>query len=143
MVISIELQKSNPLKSGNLIVKLGGDAGVDDFDKAKSVNTMQSHFGSYFLSHSKILMNDVFREIDGFYIINVYYGDTESSYLHKKHWSTLVEKGFVGKFLGLGNNDYGISGNFYAWSLAPKIKYCSVIDDFGVILAKNFFQRLF
>ena len=51
-----------PLKNGNLIVKLEEDEGVDDYDKAKSVNTMPSHFGSYILSHSKRLMNDVINE---------------------------------------------------------------------------------
>ena len=58
----------------------------------------------------------------------------------KKHWSTLVDKGFVGKSLGSGKNDYGNSGIFYAWFLAPKIKYCSVIDDFGNISAKRTFK---
>ena len=129
-----------PLKNGNFIVKLEDDEGVDDYDKAKSINTMPSHFGSYILSHSKRLMNDVFREIDGFYSNNIYYGDTDSGYIHKKHWSTLVEKGFVGKSLGLGKNDYGDSGIFYAWFLAPKIKYCLVIDDFGIISAKRTFK---
>ena len=129
-----------PLKNGNLIVKLEDVEGVDDFDKAKSINIMPSHFGSYILSHSKRLMNNVFREIDGFYSNNIYYGDTDSGYIHKKHWSTLVEKGFVGKSLGLGKNDYGNSGIFYAWFLAPKIKYCLVIDDFGIISAKRTFK---
>ena len=129
-----------PLRNNNFIVKLEDDEGVDDFDKAKSVNTMPSHFGSYVLSHSKRLMNDVFRVIDGFYINNFYYGDTDSGYIHKKHWSTLVQKGFVGKSLGLGKNDYGNSGIFYAWFLAPKKKYCLVIDDFGVISAKRTFK---
>ena len=129
-----------PLKNGNFIVKLEDDEGVDDFDKAKSINTMPSHFGSFILSHSKRLMNDVFREIDGFYSNNIYYGDTDSGYIHKKHWSTLVEKGFVGKSLGLGKNDYGDSGIFYAWFLAPKIKYCLVIDDYGIISAKRTFK---
>ena len=72
------------LKNGNFLVKLEDNEGVDDFDKAKSVNTMPSHFGSYILSHSKRLMNDVFREIDGFYSNNIYYGDTDSGYTHKK-----------------------------------------------------------
>ena len=129
-----------PLKNGNLIVKLQDDEGVDDFNKAKAINTMPSHFGSYILSHSKRLMNNVFREIDEFYSNNIYYGDTDSGYIHKKHWSTLVEKGFVGKSLGLGKNDYGDSGIFYAWFLAPKIKYCLVIDDFGIISAKRTFK---
>ena len=129
-----------PLKNGNFIVKLEDDEGVDDYNKAKSINTMPSHFGSFILSHSKRLMNDVFREIDGFYSNNIYYGDTDSGYIHKKHWSTLVEKGFVGKPLGLGKNDYGDSGIFYAWFLAPKIKYCLVFDDFGIISAKRTFK---
>ena len=101
---------------------------------------MPSHFGSFILSHSKRLMNDVFREIDGFYSNNIYYGDTDSGYIHKKHWSTLIEKGFVGKSPGLGKNDYGNSGIFYAWFLAPKIKYCLVVDDFGIISAKRTFK---
>ena len=129
-----------PLKNGNLIVKLEDDEGVDDFDKAKSVNTMPSHFGSFILSLSKRLMNEVFRVIDGFYSDCIYYGDTDSGYIHKKHWSTLVDKGFVGKSLGLGKNDYGNSGIFYAWFLAPKMKYCLVIDDFGIISAKRTFK---
>ena len=129
-----------PLKNGNLIVKLEDDEGVDDYDKAKSINTMPSHFGSNILSHSKRLGNNVFHEIHGFYSNNIYYGDTDSGYIHKKHWSTLIEKGFVGKSLGLGKNDYGHSGIFYAWFLAPKIKYCLVIDDFGIISAKRTFK---
>ena len=52
----------------------------------------------------------------------------------------LVEKGFVGKSPGLGKNDFGDSGLFYAWFLAPKIKYCLVIDDFGIISAKRTFK---
>ena len=101
---------------------------------------MPSQFGSNILSHSKRLMNDVFREIGGFNSINIYYGDTDSAYIHKKHCSTLVEKGFVGKSLGLGKNDYGNSGIVYAWFLAPKMKYCLVIDDFGIISAKRTFK---
>ena len=134
------VQEWFPLKNGNFIVKLEDDEGVDDYDKAKSVNTMPSHFGRYILSHSKRLMNNVFREIDGFYSNNIYHGDTDSGYIHKKHWSTLVEKGFVGKSLGQGKNDYGDSGIFYAWFLPPKIKYCLVIDDFGVISAERTFK---
>ena len=129
-----------PLKNGNLIVKLQDDEGVDDYNKAKSINTMPSHFGSFILSHSKRLMNKIFNEIDGFYSNNIYYGDTDSGYIHKKHWSTLVEKGYVGKSLGQGKNDYGDSGIFYAWFLAPKIKYCLVIDDFGIITDKRTFK---
>ena len=129
-----------PLKNGNSIVKLEDDEGVDDYDEAKSINTLPSHFGSYILSHSERLMNDVFRQIGGFYNNKIYYTDTDSLYIHKKYWSDLVDNGFVGKSRGLGRNDYGNSGLFCAWFLAPKIKYCLVIDDFGVISAKKTFK---
>ena len=74
----IELKEWFPLKNGNLIVKLEEDEGVDDYDKAKSINTMPSHFGSSILSHSKRLMNYVIEEIDGFYNHIIYYTDTDS-----------------------------------------------------------------
>ena len=107
------------LKNGNLIVKLEDDEGVDDYDKAKSVNTMPSHFGSYILSHSKRLMNAVFNQIGGFYNnTSIYNTDIDSLYTHKKYWSDLVDNGFVGKSLGLGKNDCGNSGIFYAWLLS-------------------------
>ena len=60
--------------------------------------------------------------------------------MRKKYWSTLVEKGCVGKSLGLGKNDYGDSGIFYEWFLPPKIKYCLVIDYFGIISPKRTFK---
>ena len=41
------------LRNGNLIVKLHDVTGVDDYDKAKSINTLPSLFGSCVLSHSK------------------------------------------------------------------------------------------
>ena len=54
-----------PLKNGYLIVKIEDDEGVDDYDKAKLVTTMPSHFRSYLLSHSKRLMSDVINDILG------------------------------------------------------------------------------
>ena len=47
---------------------------------------------------------------------------------------------FVGESVGLGKNDYGDAGIFYAWFLAAKIKYCVVINDYGVILSKRSFK---
>ena len=58
-----------------------------------------------------------------------------------KYCSSLVDNGFVDESLGLGKNEYRSWGIFYAWFLAPKIKYCLVIDDFGVTLAKRTFKR--
>ena len=55
-----------PLKNGNLKVELEDDEGVDDYDRARSENTMPSHFGSNSLSYSKWIMNDVIKQIGGF-----------------------------------------------------------------------------
>ena len=131
-----------PLKNGNLIVKLEDEEGIDDYDKAKSISTMPSHFGCYILSHSKMMMNDVIKQIGGFYNNSFYSTDTDSLFIHNKYWSDLVDNEFVDKSLGWGKNDYGNSSVFYAWFLAPKMEYCLVIDDFGIILAKKNFQRL-
>ena len=101
-----------PLKNGNLIVKLEDDDGVDNYDKAKSINTLPSHFGSCILSESKIIMNEVINQIEGFHTNGIRYGDTDSIYIHKNYWSDLVDNGFVGKTPGLGKNDYGNSDVF-------------------------------
>ena len=130
-----------PLKNGNSIAKIEDDLGIDDNDKAKSINTMQSHYGTYILSKSKRLMNDVIKQLGGFNNNTIYYGDTDFLYIHMKHWSSSVDNGFAGKGLGFSKNDYGNSGRFYAWFSAPKIKYCSVIDDCGVISAERKFKE--
>ena len=127
------------MKNGNIIVKLEDDEGVADYDKAKSKITLPSQFDSFILSLSKRPMNDVIRQIGGFYNNSNYYTDTDSLYIHKNYWSSLVDNGFTGKSLGLGKSDYGNSGIFFAWFLAPKIKNCLVTDDFGVITAKRTF----
>ena len=108
------------MRNGNLIFKLEDDAGVDDQDIAKSTNQMPCHLGSYTLAHSKRVMNNVTREIDGFYSTVIYYGDTDSAYIHEKHCSTLVDNGFVGKPLTPGENNYSKAGIFYDWFLTPK-----------------------
>ena len=129
-----------PLKNGNSIVKSEDDNGFDDYDKAKSINTMPFHFGSFILSHSEPVLNEAINQIVGIYDNSIYYTDTDSGYIHKKYWSNLVDNGFLGKSLGLGKIDYGKLGKIYAWFLDPKIKYCLVIDDFAVISAKRTFK---
>ena len=85
------------------------------------------------------MMNPVIKHIGGFKK-SIYYTDTDSLYIHKKYWYDLVDIGYVGKSLSLGKNEYSNSEKFYASLLAPKIKYCLSIDDFGVILAKRTFK---
>ena len=112
-----------PLKNGKLVVKLEDDKAVDDYNEAKSLVTMPSPFSSCIFSYSKGLMNDVITEIRAFYNISVYSTDTDSLDLHKKYWSSSDDNGFIVKSFGLCKNDYGTSGIFYAWFLAPRKKY--------------------
>ena len=79
-------------------MKLEDDKRVDDYDKAKSVITMPSNFGSSILSHSKRMMNDVIKQIGVFYDSSFYYIDTDSLYIHQKCWFDQVDNGFVGQF---------------------------------------------
>ena len=55
------------VKNGNLIVILQNDESVDGYAKAKSVKTIKSHFGSFILSHSEKLKNEVSNQIGGFH----------------------------------------------------------------------------
>ena len=55
----------------NLIVKLEDVEGVDDYEKARSLNTMPSNFDSHILSHSKGLMNDVIEQTSCLYNISI------------------------------------------------------------------------
>ena len=87
------------LKNGDFIVKLEDNEGVDDFDKPKSVNTVPFHFGSCILSHSKRLMNDVIKQIGGFYNDSIYYTNTNSLYIHKKTGLTWLIMDSLAKLL--------------------------------------------
>ena len=83
-------------------------------------------------------MNIFIHAIDGFYTNDVYYTDTNSLYFENKPWDKLEKAGLVGQNLLQGKNDYGPdSGMFYGLFLAPKIKYCLIINKYGVIDEKK------
>ena len=130
-----------PLKNGNYLVNVKDHDGVDDNGMSKKVNSQPFQFGSLILSHSKRLMNDVILALDGFKNNKIYYGDTDSVYIHKNDYNILIEKGFVGKDLFQSKNDYGEnSGIVYALFLATKVKYCIVIDENGILSQKTTFK---
>ena len=54
-------------------------------------------------------------------------------YIEKKYWDVLDKANLVGEELCKGKNDYKTGGIFYGLFLAPKIKYCLTIDDYGII----------
>ena len=52
----------------------------------------------------------------------------------------LDKANLVGEELGQGKNDYETGGIFYVLLLAPKIKYCSNIDEFGILQEHKTFK---
>ena len=126
------------LPNGNYIVKMKKDDGLDDDCDIK--NTLPAVLGAFILSNSKRIMNNFIREINGFYNNSIYYGDTDSLYIEKKYWDVLDKANLVGDGLCQGKNDYRTGGIFYGLFLAPKIKYCLAIDDYGVIQEHKTFK---
>ena len=101
---------------------------------------MPAVLGAFILSNSKRIMNNFIREINGFYNNSIYYGDTDSLYIEKKYWDVLDKANLVGEGLCQGKNDYKTGGIFYGLFLAPKIKYCLTIDDYGIIQEHKTFK---
>ena len=130
-----------PLKNGNYLVNVKDHNGVDDNGVSRKVNSQPFQFGSLILSHSKRLMKDVILAVDGFENNKIYYGDTDSVYIHKNDYNMLIEKGLVGKDLFQSKNDYGENaGIVYGFCLAPKVKFCFVIDENGILYQKTSFK---
>ena len=126
------------LPKGNYIVKMKKDDGLDDDCDIK--NTLPAVLGAFILSNSKRIMNNFIREINGFYENNVYYTDTDSLYIEKKYWDVLDKANLVGDNLCQDKNDYETGGIFYGLYLAPKIKYCLSIDEYGIIKEHKTFE---
>ena len=87
-------------------------------------------------------MNNFIHAINGFYTDDVYYTDTDSLYIENKHWEKVESVGLVGKRLLRGENDYKDGGKFHGLFLAPKIKYCLIIKEYGITSEKNALKDL-
>ena len=60
--------------------------------------------------------------------------------MRKKYWDVLDKAGLIGNNLCQGKNDYKSGGIFYGLFLAPKIKYCLTIDEYGIISEHKTFK---
>ena len=76
-------------------------------------------------------MNNFLREINGFYNNSIYYGGTDSLYIGKKYCDVFNKANLVGEGLCQIENDYKTGGLFHGLFLAPEIKYCLTVDEFG------------
>ena len=80
------------------------DKGLED--DVKKLNTMPLQLGAFVSSNSNRNMKNFFHAINGFYPNDVYYTDTDTLYIEKKHWDKLDEAGLVLKGLLQGKNDF-------------------------------------
>ena len=76
-----------PLRNGYIFNKSEIESDVDDHDIVKSINQLPCHLKSYIIGPPNRQMNIVIRELDAFYSNILYYGDTDSSYIHKERLS--------------------------------------------------------
>ena len=114
----------------------------DDSDGDNDVkNTFLSHLGAFILSISKRIKNNFFREMNGFYNNSMYYTDRDGLFSTKKYWDVLDKAELLGKESCQGKKDYKRGVIFYALFLAPKIKYCLTISEFGIIEEHKTFER--
>ena len=61
-------------------------------------------------------------------------------YREKKFWEVLDKGNLVGDELCQSKNDYKTGGIFYGLALAPKVKKCSTIYNYGIIREHKTFK---
>ena len=99
------------ISHGKYIVKMIDHAGLED--EVKKFNTVPFRLGDFVLPNSKRIIKNFIHAINGCFENDVYYTDTDSSYIEKKHWDKLDKAGLVGKKLLQGKNVYKGGGIFY------------------------------
>ena len=83
------------IKFGNCILKMKNGDGLED--ENKKVNNLPLQLAAFVLSNSKRIMKSFVLAIDRLYTNDLYYEDTDSMYIEKKHWEKLDKAGLVGK----------------------------------------------
>ncbi|ESP02059.1 hypothetical protein LOTGIDRAFT_157200 [Lottia gigantea] len=127
------------VKDSQYIVQMNDEE--KEFIPPKSTRLTPSHLGSFVLSHSKKIMNNFIRVIDGFYKPEIYYTDTDSLYISSSNWDKLYEGGLVSENdYCKGKNDYGDGGIIFGLYLAPKVKYNIILTSDGVLKEKKTFK---
>ena len=119
------------LPNGNYIVKLKEGDGLDGEIDRK--NTLLPQLGAFL----KELINKLWiipLERSTAFTLMVYFTEIRTvCILKKKYWYVLDEASLVGDNLCRSQNDSKLRGIFYGLILAPKIKYCLTINEFGII----------
>ena len=76
-----------PLKDEIIMVKTKDHDDVDDIGWSKKINSQPCHLGSFTLSFSRKLMNDVILSLDGFKSNKPCYSDVSSVNIRKNDYN--------------------------------------------------------
>lgn len=91
-------------------------------------NCFPSLYGIYILAHSRKIVNNAVRAINGFNELKVHYTDTDSLYIDEDSFEILRSKGFVGNGLGQGKSETAPYSIDYAIFLGSKQKFIKTSD---------------
>ena len=130
-----ELEETEFINKNKKQLKQNNGEQINEYTKL-----MPSHLGVFILAHSRRIMNNFILSIDGFKKPEIFYTDTDSLYISNKNWNVLNKHGYVGNNLSQGKNDYGSGGIVFALFIAPKIKYCVVLNEDGILEEKITFK---
>ena len=88
-------------------------------------------------------MNDVILSLDGFEDNKVYYGDTDSVYIHENDYNIFKDKVLVGKNLFQSKNDYGENaGIVYGFTSSSKSQILHSNQRMWNLITKDYIQRI-
>lgn len=98
-------------------------------NKCHHDNRRPLYLGTFILSNSKVIFNNLIAALDGFFNLVIIYADTDSVYIPLDKWHLLEKAGLVGNNLGQCKNDFGEG----VWiekfrCLGKKMKICLLND---------------
>ena len=106
----------------------------------KKINSQPPHLGSFILSHSNRLLNDVILAIEGFKNNKINYSDTDSVYIHNDDYEVLKTKGFIGRNIYQSRNNFCKGGILHGLFSVLNIQFCIVFDENGKLSQKTTFK---
>ena len=127
-LVEEELEETEFINKNKKYLEQNNGEQINEYTKL-----MPSHLRVFILAHSRRIMNNFILSIDGFKKPEIFYTDTDSLYISNKNWNVLNKHGYVGNNLSQGKNDYGSGGIVFALFIAPKIKYCVVLNEDGIL----------
>ena len=128
--IDVGVIENYKLAIGGFIIQSKNDEAVEDDESSKS-KRRPSHLGVSILSNSK-KVRSLQIQIKGIDTIGTFYKETDSSFFEKT-LEKVNEVGFYGEELGQRKNGFRNGWVYNVLFLAPTVKFCLTIIEFGAV----------